>query len=133
MATKAIVIHGVMTYEPDAPSQPPSIWGGANEPFPGYGLPGQPPGTWGGSGTPMPTPPIHLPPPGFGHHPAHPIVLPPHVPAHPIVIPGPPPVISIWPPLPNNDLPDPPPPVDPCHTLVYSLRYGWALVQLARK
>jgi hypothetical protein len=51
---------------PPQPGQPPGIWGGSNEPFPGYWVPGapgapgyqpptgQPPGMWGGSNEPFP-------------------------------------------------------------------------------
>lgn len=70
---------------PIAPGgQPPGTWGGASEPFPGYGLPpatgiwpspgypahpiapgGRPPGIWGGGNQPFPTPPIVIPPGGL--------------------------------------------------------------------
>ena len=138
MAAVDITISGVLYDKVARTSSPVALVGEASLTGLGVGggpiVPGEPPGIWGGGNQPFPTPPIHIPPPGFGHHPAHPIVLPPNVPSHPIVIPGPPPVISIWPPLPNNDLPAPePPPVDPCHALVYSLRYGWALVALPKK
>ena len=140
MAAVDITISGVLYDKVARTTTPVSIVGEASLTGLGVGggpiVPGEPPGIWGPT-DPRPTPPIHIPPPGFGHHPAHPIVLPPNVPAHPIVIPPPPgstepPDLIIWPPLPNNDLPVPPI-VDPCHRLVYSLRYGWALVQLPRK
>lgn len=75
---------------PPQPGQPPGIWGGSNEPFPGWGLPpagpgvppqGPPPGIWGGAPIPWPTPPIYYPPgiwgpndprPGWGLPPAGP-------------------------------------------------------------
>lgn len=94
---------------------PPGIWGGSNEPFPGWGLPpagtkppsGSPPGTWGGSGQPFPNPPIPIYPggtpnppgtwggsgepfPGYGPPeggPGSPPSIWPGRPAHPIVIP----------------------------------------------
>lgn len=52
------------------PGSPPGIWGGSNEPFPGYGLPGrQPGGIWGGGNAPFPTPPIVIPPENPGDPP----------------------------------------------------------------
>lgn len=60
---------------------PPQIWGGGNEPFPGYGLPGEPPGTWGGSGEPFPGWGLPGQPPGIwgptDPFPEHPMVPPP--------------------------------------------------------
>lgn len=105
---------------PIMPGDPPGIWG-PTDPRPGWGLPDPPPGIWGPND----------PRPGWGL-PDAPVALPPTVPSHPIVLPDDPPELIIWPPLPNNDLPDPPK-WDPCRRLVYSLRYGWAVVQLPLK
>ena len=116
MPTRAVVIHGVMTWEDSGPpgiwgggnvpmptppihipppsSNPPGIWGGGNQPFPTppINLPpsGSPPGTWGGAGQPFPTPPINIPgnPPGIWGGAGQPFPTP------PINIPGQPP--GIW-------------------------------------
>lgn len=53
---------------PDGGGNPPGIWGGPIDPYPGHPLPNPPPGTW---------------PPQRPPHPAHPIVLPPDRPTDP--------------------------------------------------
>lgn len=141
MASVPVTISGVLYDKRDRTSRPVTLIGEASQTGLGVGggpvyPEGQPPGIWGGGNEPFPTPPIFL-PDRPGGRPEHPIVLPPNVPAHPIVIPDEPPKLEIWPPLVNNDLPDPepqPPDPNPCFRLVYSLRYGWALVpQVKRK
>lgn len=94
---------------PIAPGgQPPGTWGGAGQPFPGYGLPGgdgKPPTMWPGTpGHDLPElPPSTWPP--SGDRPGNPIVLPPNtigggpiypeVPGHPL----PQPPGTVWPPI----------------------------------
>lgn len=150
MAEVPVTISGVLYDKLDRTAKPVTLVGELSRTDVGIGggpiVPpggGEPPIIWGPPG-PWPTPPIHLPPGGGeppvipGLKPEHPIVLPPNTPSHPIVIPPDnpeePPDLIIWPPLPNNDLPKPePPPIGGCHRLVYSFRYGWALVQVPKK
>lgn len=123
------------------PTGPTGIWGGSNEPFPGYGLPpfgpGRPPGMWGGSNEPFP---------GYG--------LPPFQPGMPVKPPGmwggsnepfpgwglpkPQPPLLIWGPNdprpgwglpePQPPLPDPPPLPNVVWKTGWSEATGWIIV-----
>lgn len=110
------IVGGYLEVEMPEVQKPPGMWGGSNEPFPGYGLPGgqpkppgSPPGTWGGAGEPFP---------GYGLPPSYGIWPSPGHPAHPIVIPPP----TEGPQPPADGMAKPPPPNGGWG---YSTEYGW--------
>ena len=146
MATKQVVIVGMMTYD-EGPVQPPS---GAHPEHPIF----YPPHIWGPP-DPRPSNPIaNVPgisnpnPPGFGARPEHPIYYPPGIwgptdprPTPPIYWPGfpgsgggggeqPPSGGGGGQYPPGDQLPTPPDDSNPAYIIRWNPKYGWVLIPL---